>query len=583
MRARLVLGLLALGWLLAWPGLASCDPSGPRLALVLPGEGPRAEALKRGALAEAALLQAGLDVIDLEDAPDADRAAQVVDRLAAQGAAAILVVPPDAAQTASLAASLLRARAQGVKVLTVDVPLEPDTASKTGARLPHAGPDRRALARQTAAYVAFKLGPRGRAFVLGRALGVRERRELVQALRDAGVAVAADEGVPGSGQEAAAELTAGLLQAKGAPNAVVCAGDEVALGVLSALDRAGLAGRVLVTGQGNTPAARREMRAGRLHATAELHPERLGAAAVRLAFSSLAGEPLPEHRELPAELLTWESFGKRLFFSVSELSNPFFSSLAAAVRSQADLHGMSLGLADAQGDDTAQLAALRKAADERVDALVVNAVDSLTVGPGLDYAARRGIPVVSVDRGVAGAPVTMHVSSDNEAGGRLAAEFLLRATGGRASCLLLEGRPGLSATHERTTGFCMALAGHPDFKVVAHVPAGFERIQARELVAELLRKALYFNAVFAHNDAMALGAVDAFKQAKLKSPPLVVGFDGTAEALAALQAGDLAADVVQQADRMAVAVADGAAGIFRGMRPPARVVLPVNLVSWTRP
>ncbi|WP_256433494.1 substrate-binding domain-containing protein [Yimella sp. cx-51] len=101
------------------------------------------------------------------------------------------------------------------------------------------------------------------------------------------------------------------------------------------------------------------------------------------------------------------------------------------------------------------------------------------------------------------------IASDNVAGGKQAAEALSKAIGGKGTVIVLEGIPGASATRDRGKGFKDAVAGMSGIQIVASQTAGFDRAQGLNVTSNLLQSNPDIVGVYAHNDEMALGAIQA--------------------------------------------------------------------------
>ena len=167
----------------------------------------------------------------------------------------------------------------------------------------------------------------------------------------------------------------------------------------------------------------------------------------------------------------------------------------------------------------------------------------------LEAANKANIPVITVDRTAAGGQVVSSIASDNVAGGKMAGQFIVDKLGGKGKVVELEGIPGASAAIERGTGFNQAAKAAAGITVIAKQPADFDRAKGMKVMENILQANLEINAVFAHNDEMALGALEAIKAANRKGI-MVVGFDATADAVKAVKDGALAATVAQKPKEM---------------------------------
>jgi ribose transport system substrate-binding protein len=263
--------------------------------------------------------------------------------------------------------------------------------------------------------------------------------------------------------------------------------------------------------------------------------------------------------------------------SVSTLNNPFFVTLRDGARTAAAAAGLDLVVLDAQDKADKQVSDLEDLVQKKVKVILVNPTDAAAVVPAIKKANAAGIPVITVDRGASGGKVAFHIASDNVAGGRSAGEFACKLLGGKGKMVELEGIPGSSAARDRGKGFNDSMkASCPGVSVVARQTANFDRAQGLTVMENVLQAQPAIDAVFAHNDEMALGALQAIKASK--RPIKMVGFDATDDAVKAVQACDMAATVAQQPSEMGRLSVEKASAIVKGARPgEATVFIPVAL------
>src|SRR5262245_9856002 len=167
-----------------------------------------------------------------------------------------------------------------------------------------------------------------------------------------------------------------------------------------------------------------------------------------------------------------------------------------------------------------------------VKALALTPSGSRELVPAVVKANRANIPVVIVDTRLdpaavteAGAKVISFVGSDNDVGGRVAANFIADITGGKANVGVLEGIPGHEQGDSRLRGFKRRGASSSGIKSVASQPANWERDQGFTVFQNMLQAHPEIDTVFACNDMMALGAVEAIRTAGKTGKIRVVGFD----------------------------------------------------------
>ncbi len=229
-------------------------------------------------------------------------------------------------------------------------------------------------------------------------------------------------------------------------------------------------------------------------------------------------------------------------FSVSTLNNPFFVTLSDGVDAKAEELGVEVKTLAAQDDPAKQADDIADLIQQKVDVLLINPVDSAAIVNSVEAANAAGIPVVMLDRSSDGGETVSFVASDNVKGGEMAAQYIIDELGEGVVVCELEGIPGASATRERGEGF-HALADSK-LDVVVKQNADFDRTKGLTVTENILQANPEIQAIFAHNDEMALGAIEAAKSAGKEI--FIVGFDGTDDGVAAVEDGTMAATIAQQ-------------------------------------
>ncbi len=234
---------------------------------------------------------------------------------------------------------------------------------------------------------------------------------------------------------------------------------------------------------------------------------------------------------------------KKIGLVISTLDNPFFVTLKEGAEAEAKTLGYELVVLDSQNDPSKEIANVEDLLTRNVAVLLINPTDSKTVGNAVKLANDRKIPVITLDRGADTGEVVTHIASDNVAGGKLAGAYILEKLGGKGKVVELQGIAGASATRDRGSGFNEAIKGS-DLEVVAQQTADFDRTKGLSVMENILQAQPAIDAVFAHNDEMALGALKAVQTSGRKI--IVVGFDATDDAVKAVENGEMAATVAQQ-------------------------------------
>lgn len=269
--------------------------------------------------------------------------------------------------------------------------------------------------------------------------------------------------------------------------------------------------------------------------------------------------------------------GPKLALSVSTLSNPFFVDLRDGAQQAADDAGATLQVSDAQNDASKQQNDLQNFVTQQFDAILVNPVDSEAVGPAIQAANQADVPVLALDRGASGGEIATLISSDNVQGGKMAGEELIKQVGS-GSVVQLEGIPGTSAARDRGKGFEQAIDAQNAAKLVASQPAGFDRNQGLNVTQNLLQANPDVKGVFAQNDEMALGAVQALGD-KAGSQVKIVGFDAVPDALKAIEDGKMNASVAQQPDKIGKLGVENAIKVVDGESIEKEIPVEVKLVT----
>ncbi len=259
--------------------------------------------------------------------------------------------------------------------------------------------------------------------------------------------------------------------------------------------------------------------------------------------------------------------------AVSTLNNPFFVTLSEGAKEAAAEKDAELIVVDAGDDAAKQTNDIEDLISKNISVLIVNPVDSDAVAPAVKDAVAKGIKVVSVDRVVNGVDVDCAIASDNVAGAEAATEYLVGLIGEDAKVAELQGVSGASATIDRGEGFHNVADEKLD--VVSSQTANFNRSEGMTVMENMLQANSDIQGVFAHNDEMALGAVEAIGNKDI----LVVGFDATDDAMAAVAEGRMAATVAQKPNLMGATAVETALKLIAGESVEKEIPVEVELVT----
>jgi len=280
--------------------------------------------------------------------------------------------------------------------------------------------------------------------------------------------------------------------------------------------------------------------------------------------------------------------GPRVALVLKTLNSPFFIEMQRGAQEAATRLGVDLVVqaAEREVDVEKQMQIVENLIQTGVKALCITPSGSKEIVPALVKANRAGIPVVVVDTRVdpktaeeAQVRIDAFVGSDNYEGGRLAGQHLLALTGGKARVGILEGIPGHETGDSRLKGFRDAVKDAGDLRIVASQTANWERDQGFTVFQNLLQAHRDLDAVFACNDMMALGAVEAIAAAGRAGQVTVIGFDAVEDARKAIASGAMAASVAQFPGEMGRRAVESAAMLIRGEKPSPDQRVRIELVT----
>lgn len=578
------LGLLFLCWMLFFISSHCLADNSRKIALVMKAlSNPFFYKMELGAKRYAEENYISLEVFGIQNEVDVDHQINIIESLIARNYGAIVLAPADSDKLVDVCKKAID---NGITVINIDNPLNKAILADHNITIPFIGSDNRAGGRLIGNYLKRKLSGKGNVIVIEGIRGVKNaelrKSGFIEAVTtNSSVRIIASE-TGNWNTEEAFSVTMKLLQNHPDVDAVFCANDKMAIGALQALDMVNTGRKILLTGYDNIDSVRNEMENGRINATIEQHPEQMGAYGVMLAEKRLRGEVIPDKMPTPIDIITHEHFNKKIAFSISNTKNPFFFSMIRGAKEAADLYGMDLIIKDADNENSQQLMDITEFMRQKADLIVINPTNAESVIPAIEMAQMKKIPVITVDRKSAGGKILSHVACDNREGGRIAARLIARHLKGKGRILEIEGIPGTSATHERGYGFNDELKKFSGLKVVSREVANFNRNESKSVVVKQIREGLQFDAVFAHNDNMIIGAMDALNSKNTTHGKILIGFDGIKDAVFAVKAGKITATIAQQPEMMGKMAIDATADFFRGKTISSVIPVKLSVISKKR-
>jgi inositol transport system substrate-binding protein len=270
--------------------------------------------------------------------------------------------------------------------------------------------------------------------------------------------------------------------------------------------------------------------------------------------------------------------------SMALFDDNFLTAVRASMKDRAEQLRVAAQFEDAGNDIGRQLNQIQNFIAQHVDAIIVNPVDTDATPRMTQLAVAAGIPLVYVNRMPADKqlpPRVSFVGSDETQSGTLEMTEVCRLLGGRGDIVVLMGELTNQSARQRTRDIDEVIArpGCRGIRVLDRQAADWKRTAAADLVTNWLSAGLRPAAVVANDDEMAIGAIQALKQAHLLSGTIVAGIDATPDALAEMKAGGLTLTVFQNAPAQGRGAIDTALRLVRREAVPSFVWVPFELVT----
>ena len=229
---------------------------------------------------------------------------------------------------------------------------------------------------------------------------------------------------------------------------------------------------------------------------------------------------------------------------VANKTTPFDSHIDgrydAAFKKRSNVHHIAL---DGQGKVERQVAVIEDMIARKVDFLVVKPIEEKALAEPLCRAMQRGIKVITYDRKVVGDCYTAQLLNDSVKVGELIGDHMGRSLKEKGNVVVIEGVPGSTSTLDFKKGFETSIKNFPAVKVLASQPANYNQAQGLKVMENYLQAyPNQIDAVYAHNDQMAFGALIAIENAKIPAGKIkVYGSNGSTDAIKKIMDGEMVA------------------------------------------
>jgi ribose transport system permease protein len=276
-------------------------------------------------------------------------------------------------------------------------------------------------------------------------------------------------------------------------------------------------------------------------------------------------------------------------FVPKALNSPFWAEMEEAARLEAERQGVHLVAlaAERETDVERQYQIIENLIQQEVDAILLSPSGSKELVPAILLANEAGIPILLLDTRIdqqsaddVGARTLTYIGSDNFEGGAVAGRYFTTRLGGHGKVAIIEGISGHETADQRRLGFLKGIADAPGIEVVASQTANWERARAYTVAENLLQAHPDLDAIFAANDEMALGALEAADAAHRLDQVQIIGFDAIPDALANIRSGRMLGSVAQFPGEMGrLGVLHATTLLREGQNPPPEILTRVELID----
>ena len=252
--------------------------------------------------------------------------------------------------------------------------------------------------------------------------------------------------------------------------------------------------------------------------------------------------------------------------------------MANGVKEEAAKQGFQAFVLNAGDKLDKQIADVEDLIQKKIDVLLINATHDGAAAV-VEKAAKAGIPVVTLQRGVPSSAVSSHIGTDNVVIGRLGAQWIVDKLGGKGNVVVMEGIPGAASSEDRKVGAAEIFPKNPGIKIVAQQSGQYDRAKAMNVMENILQAQPKIDAVYCFNDEMAMGALAAVKASK-RTGIMITGMEANKDAVEAVKRGELTMTIALppfDIGRMGVLYAKW---LKSGeMSVPVRSVMPVQFIT----
>jgi ABC-type sugar transport system substrate-binding protein len=281
--------------------------------------------------------------------------------------------------------------------------------------------------------------------------------------------------------------------------------------------------------------------------------------------------------------------GITIGYSTYTLSNPFFAGMMKGFKDGAKQHGYKLITTNANGDPAQQVTDIQNMVSRGVDYVILTPADGKAIQPAIDAAKAENIPVISVPDRVE-TPIDLTIAMDESDTGTNAGKYIVQAIEKKngkpeGNIVHIEGISGIPSAEARKKGFRDVIAQYPGLKIVAAQDGGYDTDQSYKVMVDILQANPKIDAVFATNDAEAIGVTAAEKSQGRYFPVgdprhiILLGADGSKPAITDIRNGVMDATLSLNPIATAHLAVDSVAKMEDGDNVDKEIIYPTQLIT----
>lgn len=274
-----------------------------------------------------------------------------------------------------------------------------------------------------------------------------------------------------------------------------------------------------------------------------------------------------------------EKEGYTIGLAMNTQTNPFFVTVKEGVQKACDERDIELIVTDAQDDPAIQQKDVENLITKKPDAIIIDTCDSDAIVSSVEACNEAGIPVFTMDREANGGEVISHIGYDAIKSGKLAGQFLADTLEGKGKIVELQGVMGTNVAQNRSEGFNEVIKENPDMEIVACQVADFDRAKAMSVMENILQANPEIDGLYAANDEMLLGALEAIEGAGRTDEIVKCGCDALDETMDAIRDGSVEATIAEPPFFLGKAILETAYNYLEGEEVEEVVILDNQLVT----